>query len=467
MFVGRKEELATLERYAAMDSFQMVVVYGRRRVGKTRLIQEFLRGHNGIYFCAVESSAAKNLELLSEAIYRATGVGGMALPPFGSFEAAFSYLATAAQDKRLVFVIDEYPYLAASEPSISSILQSAVDSRLAGTKMMLILCGSSMSFMERQVLGYQSPLYGRRTAQLRVLPLGYRESALFVPSWSCAERAVAYGVTGGVPRYLELFDVGRSLRDNLIALFLRPDGYLFEEPGNLLKQELREPAVYNAVIEAVARGASRLNEIATALKRETSAVAPLLNNLLSLGILCKKTPLTEEKNARKTIYAFADPMFGFWYRFVSSGLYLIQSGEAEHLYDSVVGPGLPQYMGHVYETMCAQWLTGQSRLRKTPFVIERMGTWWGTNPRTHGQEEIDILAAGEGGTAAIFGECKFKNAPAGLDTLRSLREKANCLPAFSKRFYHLFSKGGFTSDLSAAAKGDPGVALTTLEELYD
>ncbi len=466
MFIGREEELKTLERCYSLDSFQMMVVYGRRRVGKTRLIRQFLQGKDAVYFCGIESSAEKNLEQFSDALYRATGAADMGLPPFASFQAAFAYACAQAKRRKLVLAIDEYPYLASSEPAISSILQSCIDGAFSETNLMLILCGSSMSFMENQVLGYKSPLYGRRTGQLLVRPLDYRTSAQFVPSYGREDQAAVYGVTGGVPRYLELFDARKSFRDNVIDLFLRPDGYLFEEPSNLLKQELREPAAYNAIIEAVARGASRLNEIASAVQRESGSTATALRNLLSLGILRKNTPLSDEKNTKKTYYSFADSMFQFWYQFVMPHYYLVQAGEGEYLYDEFVAPGLSRWMGHVFESMCRAHLAQQSKARQTPFVIAEMGAWWGTDARSRKQVEIDIVATDGHAQAALFGECKFRNELTGMEVLRELKEKSECLYSFKRRFYALFSKSGFSEELRSLAGGNPSLLLFTLEKMY-
>ena len=467
MFIGRERELETLERCYKLDSFQMMVVYGRRRVGKTRLIRQFLQGKNAVYFCGIESSAEKNLEQFSEALYRAAGATELGLPPFASFQAAFSYACAQAKKNKLILAIDEYPYLAAGEPGISSILQNFIDDEFSQTNMMLILCGSSMSFMERQVLGYKSPLYGRRTGQMLVMPLDYLDSARFVPSYSHADQAAVYGMTGGVPRYLELFDTGKSLRENVIDLFLRPDGYLFEEPSNLLKQELREPASYNAVIEAIARGASRMNEVATAVRKDTGAVAVTIRNLLSLGILRRNSPITEEKNTKKTYYSFADGMFQFWYQFVMPHFYLTQTDESEYLYDEFVAREMPRWMGHVFESMCQSWLTKRSKARKTPFVIANMGSWWGTDIKRHKQAEIDIVATDGHGDAALFGECKFRNELTGIEVLNALKEKAGCLYSFTSRYYALFSKSGFSAELRQRAESDSSLLLATLDDMYD
>lgn len=232
MFIGRQHELEELNRLYGAPGFQMPVIYGRRRVGKTTLIREFAKGKKCIYYTAIEATGARNLTLLSKAIYKELMPGRKTMPEFRSYEDALQFIYEEAEDQRLILVIDEYPYLARSERSMSSVLQRFIDEYYQQSSLLLVLCGSSMSFMENQVLGYQSPLYGRRTAQFLIRPFDYRVSAEFVPAYSPEEKAIVYGITGGTPKYLELIDLEKSLRQNIIDLFLNENGYLFEEPSN-------------------------------------------------------------------------------------------------------------------------------------------------------------------------------------------------------------------------------------------
>lgn len=247
MFIGRKKELAELERRHAQPGFQFPVIYGRRRIGKTRLIQEFLRGKRAVYFMAAEQSNRELLTGLTQAIKeQLPDEHKKYLASFDSWEACFSYLAElAGRGGRLVLAIDEYPYLAKANPSISSLLQKAIDGRWRDTELYLILCCSSMSFMEHQVLGEKSPLYGRRTGQLKLAPFPYYEGIRFFPGWPKEEQLMGFGICGGIPKYLELFAQYASLREAVLGEFLLPSGHLIEEPENLMKQELREPAFYN------------------------------------------------------------------------------------------------------------------------------------------------------------------------------------------------------------------------------
>ncbi|WP_243425800.1 AAA family ATPase, partial [Faecalicatena contorta] len=229
-----------------------------------------------------------------------------------------------AERDRLILVIDEYPYLAKAEPMVSSLLQQLIDQHHGTGKLMLILSGSSMSFMERQVLGYQSPLYGRRTAQIKVMPFDYRESRGFVPDMGKEDAAVVYGITGGIPQYLIQFDDGVSLEENLRWNVLDPSTYLFEEPGKLLQEELRKPAEYNNIIQTIASGASSGVKIANGSHIEQTVLSHYLRNLSDLHIIVKETPYPE--GSRRGIWRIEDLLFRFWYRYIPDNMSLIESG---------------------------------------------------------------------------------------------------------------------------------------------
>lgn len=465
MFIGREKELNELEKLYAADQFQMPVIYGRRRIGKSTLIQEFAKNKKAVLFTAIESSAQRNLELFSQNIYKILAPELPALSAFPTFEAAFDFLNEFARKERLIVVIDEYPYLAAADKSISSILQLYIDQKFKDGKMYLILCGSSMSFMENQVLGYQSPLYGRRTAQFKIQPFDYETSSRFVPGYSPEDKALVYGVTGGVPRYLELFTSDISVHENIVRLFFNDSGYLYEEPGNLLKQELREAGTYNTVIEAVAAGANRINEISTKTHLDPPTVSYCLKTLISLEIVEKENSITDENNRKKVSYMISDQMFRFWYRFVPDGISMIVSRDGESYYEQAVKPLLSDYMGKVFENMCKKYLMEMSRQRKLPFIVLKVGRWWGNNPIKKQEEEIDLIGINNIEKRMILGECKYRKEKLSLETLRKLEERSSLLPGYWQQHFILFSKSGFTDTISKYAE-DHNIILITLEEMY-
>ncbi|MCL2878460.1 MAG: ATP-binding protein, partial [Acidobacteria bacterium] len=265
MFIGREKETGTLNRHYESGNFEFITIYGRRRVGKTTLITEFCKGKKTILFPALESSAKNNLAALSAAIFSCTNPEMSSPPVFEGFQQAFAHIAGLAKTERVILVIDEFPYLAESDRSISSVLQNTIDHKFKDTQLMLILCGSSMSFMEKQVLNYNSPLYGRRTAQIKLLPFRYFVAAKWFPSYSPEEQALAFAALGGIPMYLERFSNNKDVFQNILDSIMHTDAVLFEEPSNLLKQELREPQTYNAIITAIAAGKTKLSEISSAV----------------------------------------------------------------------------------------------------------------------------------------------------------------------------------------------------------
>lgn len=462
MFYCREEELHTMNRRYEKGRFECVVIYGRRRVGKTALINEFCKGKPTIYFSALNASSPENLEALSKAIYTCQNPGSTSAPTYQSYADALDAVTEMAKGNRLVFVIDEYPYLAKAEKSISSRLQHMIDHQWQDSKLYLILCGSSMSFMEYQVLGYESPLYGRRTAQFKIQALTYREITVFHPKLKATEQALLYGVTGGIPHYINKLDVENDLDEALLENLFSTSSYLFEEPENLLKQELREPAIYNSVISAIAGGASRSNEISTKVGLESGVCAKYLKVLLDLGILKKETPIME-KPGRKTIYAIDDNFFRFWYRFVPRNMSVISAGRMGPVYEQAVKRFYPDYMGLVFEKMCQEYLLRYAK--NLPILLGNIGQWWGTDSKTRKEVQIDIVGTPVEGNEYLIGSCKYRNEKIGAEELELLRRYAAVFRRDGTFHYYIFSKGGFTPALLEAEKRKE-VTLVTLEDLY-
>lgn len=459
MFIGREKELKTLENLYAMDNFQFAVIYGRRRVGKTALINEFTKDKDTIFFTGVETNAKQNLENFSNAIMEyATGI--MANSSFASFQSALEYVFELAKSKRIVLVIDEYPYVARSSKSLASTLQLLIDKNKDKSKLFLILCGSSMSYMEDQVLAYKAPLYGRRTAQLKITPFNFFETCRYLKGFSGIDKAIAYGVIGGTPQYLLQLDDSLSIEANIKNTYLNPASFIFEEPNNLLKQEVREPAIYNAIITAIANGASKMSEISNKVGEATSICSSYIKNLITLGIVKKEAPYGEKSN-RKTIYSIEDNMFRFWYRFVPENSSIISHGAVELAY-SRIEPELSSYMGSVFEEICKQYLWKLLVEGKSPVIFSELGRWWGTNPKTKAQEEIDIMGLYK--NKALFAECKWTNENVDVGVLEKLIERSS-LFHYEEKYYYLFSKTGFTKGCVDKAKQIGNVALVKYNDI--
>ena len=271
MFVGRKRELSSLEKLYHQQGFGMTVIYGRRRIGKSTLIREFLKDKRAIFYTATKVGKARNLELFCQQVVSLldpslTGVS------FPSLEAILDFITDRLSGDKLVLVIDELPYWAQDDGALLSVLQKYIDTRWSEQDMMIILCGSSLSFMENKVLSEKSPLFGRRNTQIRLEAFDYLEAAEFVPDYSAEDKAIIYGITGGVAKYLAMIDPRGSADDNIKAQFFNTDGYLYDEPRNLLAQEFTDVALVNNVIEQIASGSNTVNEISQKIGQNSSTV---------------------------------------------------------------------------------------------------------------------------------------------------------------------------------------------------
>lgn len=447
MFIGREKELASLNKRYENGGFEFPVIYGRRRIGKTTLIREFLKGKKAVYYMSTEENADRQLMECSKIVLESFGYPAISGTTFSSWEKLFDYLTEIAEQERVVFVIDEYPYLAGQMPSVSSIIQKYIDTKWKNTHLFLILCGSSMSFMEKQVLGYRSPLYGRRTCQYRLQPLPYYESLLFFDKWEDEQKLLAYGICGGIPQYLQLFRNHDNLRDAVINEFMSFDGHLREEPKNLLKQELRDPSAYYDILSAIANGAGRQNEIADKVGKERNLLSGYLTNLCSLNIINKIHPVGE-KSKRKVLYRISDNLYRFYFRFIPSSLSLIEMGMGERVYDTMIAPLLSDYFGHIFEEVCLEYVECLIRNGIIDELYTEFGRWWGNDPLKKEQTDIDVVCMNN--TDVLAGECKWKNDKITMDIYEELRHRANLISDGKKVHYALFSKSGFTDTVQQA-----------------
>ena len=453
MFIGRKKELGELNKLYNSDKFEFTVIYGRRRVGKTALINEFTKNKDTIFFTGVETNAKQNLENFSKNILE-YNTGKIVDSTFSSFQSALEYVFELAKSKRIVLVIDEYPYVARASKSLASTLQLLIDKYKDSSKLFLILCGSSMSYMEDKVLAYKAPLYGRRTSQFKIQPFDFFDICDYFKNYTAEEKLMAYGIIGGTPQYLLQINDKISIEDNIKNIYLNPTSAIYEEPNNLLKQEVREPAIYNAIITAIAVGASKMSEISSKVAEDTSVCSTYIKNLISLGIVKKETPYGE-KSSRKTIYSIEDNMFRFWYRFVPENTSVISRGATDLAYKRIE-PVLSTYMGSVFEEICKQYLWNQLLDGKSPINFSDLGRWWGTNPKTKSQEEIDIMGTDK--ESALFAECKWANEKVDTGVLDTLVKRSE-LFNFKEKYFYLFAKTGFTKGCIDKANKMGNVAL--------
>ena len=462
MFIGRTKELTTLDKLYHSNKFEFIVIYGRRRVGKTAIINQFMNNKKSIYFMGVESNEKQNLENFSKSIIEFSS-GIQTETSFASFQVALEYVFKLAENERVILAIDEYPYVARSSKSLASTLQLLIDKYKDTSKLMLILCGSSMSYMEDHVLAYKSPLYGRRTGQMKIQPFDFEESCQYLTQLSKEDKALIYGIVGGTPQYLLQMSDKLSVEENIKNTYLNPMSFLYEEPTNLLKQEVREPAIYNAIITAIATGHSRLSEISSKVGETTNVCSNYIKNLINLGIIQKETPYGE-KESKKSIYSIEDNMFYFWYRFVLDNNSIIVRGATDIVYRRIESQ-LSDYMGKIFEEICKQYLWKQLLTGNTPIEFISLGRWWGNDPIKKSQAEIDIMGE-QDRESALFAECKWKNEKVDFDILETLMNHSK-LFHYKRVYYYLFSKSGFTKRCIEKAKDIGTVILVSYEDIID
>ena len=450
---------------------EFFVLYGRRRVGKTELLSQFCKDKRSIYFLASQLKELDHLRQLTEIARHVINDPLLQSLVFDDWESALIYFAQQAQDERLVLVLDEFQYLCEDNAALPSLIQRFWDLHGKNSKLLLILCGSQVSFMEREVLAERSPLYGRRTGQLRLMPLSYRDSGDFFSEYSAKEKLIAYGILGGIPMYLNQFALRsanhpqdapqRTLEQYLKDELLSPQGYLFDEVNFLLRTELREPRTYASVLHAIAGGATRLNEIAQRIGLSPTNANKYLSVLRELRLVKRETSVTERapQKSRKGLYKIADNYVKFWFRFVLPNQSLIESGNAGLVYEQMIAPNLSHYMGEIFEDVCRQYISlyWAEKLKVAP---KQVGAHWGSSI------EIDVLTENID-DSHWFGECKWWNASVGENILNHLIEKAAKVSDQWKRNrrYILFSANGFTDGLKQRAEKE-GVLLVEANDLF-
>jgi len=444
-FVDRGEELRFLESAWRSDRAELIVLTGRRRIGKTSLLREFASKRPACHYVATRLPESQQLAELGRAVGEVADEPLLARGGFADWEQVFDFLARPGQ--RLAFVLDEFPYLVEANPALSSLWQRAWDQRLSRTGVFVVLCGSSIAMMEREVLGHAAPLYGRRTGQLELGPLGFGDAQAFLAGYGFDDRVRTYAVTGGVPYYLLLFDDRQPVTDNIEQRVLALGAALRDEVEFLLRQELREPRVYFGILLAMAQGKRKPAEIANATGLSSAALSKYLSVLQGLGIVEREVPVTQPRpdKSKMGLYRIREPFVRFWFRFVLPQRGLLETGRIRPVVGAIAGE-LDVLASSTYEDICRDEVRRGLLDEATGHRWLRCGRWW---DRT---AELDLVAIDEAGGAALFGECKFSRRPVGLDVLRGLEAAAGRVPLEAgRRLLALFSRSGFSQAVRRAA----------------
>ncbi|MBR4669512.1 MAG: AAA family ATPase [Butyrivibrio sp.] len=457
IFRGRTKELAILDKKYKQSGFSMIVLYGRRRIGKTMLINKFIAEHKckHISFTAVERGESELLSMMTESVLSALAPDMLGSVSFNNFDNLFEFIGKQAEKEKIIFFIDEYPYLAKQCPYIQSVLQKTIDTKWKSSKLFFVLCGSLVSFMKDEVLAESAPLHGRSNLELKLRPFNYLETAEFLDGYTNEEKAICYGLTNGVAKYIDQFDTNLSLEENILEEFYSIGGYFSEEQiKTVITNEKQNPALYNSIISAVATGHTKNSEIASFVGSDD--VNYPLKVLTGAEIL-------EKRISKKPYYMLNDSMLEFWFRYVNRATSLINADNGSAYYYSNVKEHLHDFMGKIFEKMAKEFLmmhAGQDNFPILTEISDYQDSVLDENKKPK-QIEIDLLGK-NGKDVLLVGECKFKNAPFDKTEYEKLIDKIKYLPT-TNPLICIFSLGGFTDYTKKTAKG---CRLISIDDMY-
>lgn len=449
-FIDRESEMETLQNEYERKGSALVIMYGRRRVGKTTLITEFIKNKKALFFLASEESEVQNRNAFKEKAADFINNNLLKNADVKSWDVIFKAIADTSFDSKPIIVIDEFQYIGKANPAFPSIFQRIWEELLKNKSIMVILCGSLISMMESQTLAYNSPLYGRRTAQIRLKQIPFCYYQEFFPGKTRIELIEMYAVTGGVPKYIELFSASKDIYQSIQNCVLNRSGYLYDEPHFLLQQEVTEVGSYFSLIKAIAAGNSKLSSISKVLEVKATSLTKYLKTLIDLDILEREVPITEDnpEKSKRGLYKIKDNYIRFWFAFIYPNMSFIESGNSRIVMDKIRKGLTTNHTAFVYEDVCRERMWELNAEEYWPFHFTKIGRWW------DGQNEIDIAAIDPDGNNIILGECKYWQEPVGITVLQDLESKTSSIEWRRNQrhvWYVLFSASGFTDKLKELA----------------
>ena len=441
-------------------------MHGRRRVGKSYLLGHFAKLHqkNTVYFTGDKSSEKTNVQTFCDELNKVLHAGDF-VNSFEKWSDVYSFLKNTEISERLVIIIDEFTYLYNSNPAYDSGLQIAIDTILRKKNIFLILCGSEVSVIEDIIDNSSKPLYGRKTAEIKLMPFSYKDARAFFPNYSNEEVITVYSIAGGIPFYLSLFDSRCSIKENIVTHCLSTTGVLFNEIETLLRMELKETYFYKNIMLAINAGASTFNLIKDKVGEEPAKVAKYLNVLCNLGFIKKENPCGQKQNSRNTLYSIYDNYFAFYFMFIFKKQNMLNGLISPELFyeREITKEKLNTFIGHRFEGVCKSYLKDLFYNGKMPFFAENLGRWWGNNPVLKKQEEIDILAIDD--ENALFCECKYTSEKFDEKQLKDLEDSSLCINR-EKKYFMIFSKNGISRGVEKKICGNEMYTVITLDELF-
>lgn len=460
-FINRKVELKDLEDEYKRNEASFVVIYGRRRTGKTALIREFVKDKKSIYFLANEENETQNKNLFRQIV--ANGLKNELLKKSegASWESIFDIAASAGSSEKIILVVDEFQYLEHSAKGFSSVLNRIWEEKLQGKNVMLILCGSYVSMMKELTLNYNSPLYGRRTGQINLHPFTFKNYMDFFPGQDLDRVLNYYALTGGIPKYVEIFNEEKDIYSAIEKNIISRSSYLYEEPKFLLQNETRDIGTYFSILRAIAAGNRKLSDIASLLEIKQTSLSKPLEILIELDILERDVPVTDKnpERSKKGLYFIKDNYIRFWFRYVYPFESYIESGQTGFVMEQIKKTYRQEHMGFVYEGVCKELMYDLSAKGMWDFDFAKVGRWWINNG-----DEIDIAGISLDNKKIVFGECKYSTSKKGTSILNRLEKKVKITKTVEDMevYYVIFSEGGFTEELIDQAEKNKRIKLLTL-----
>lgn len=462
-FIGRTREIQAIRRELERPRPSVIVVLGRRRVGKSRLLVEATGSRPTIYYQATKVADSMSLAWFKAEAARVTGPDPI-LDSLGDWMGVLTFLEQVARSRipGLTIILDEFPYLCEVDPALPSVLQKFCDGlRDRGSPLNLVVCGSKISFME-ELLAEKNPMHGRQTLELDVGPLTFRDAAGFFPDWTPEQRLRAYGVFGGIPYYLNLCNPGGTLEENILELVLSMGAPLSDEPNNLLQAELRDVTRYATILRSIADGCTDSGAIIGRVRelRDASALAPYVQKLAELRLIRIVRSLDATERERDRRYFLDDPFLAFWYRFYLPNISPLAAGHAEDVWHHAIGPYLDDHMGGVFEWICRDYVRLFAK-EVLPTPAQAVGQIWAAD------FDIDVAGRLLNG-AAVWGECKGWNGPVGVNAhehLQDVARRTRYARDAAESYYLVFARSGFTPDLRRRADDDPSLRLVGPAEL--
>ena len=445
-FIDRESEMEVLEEEYRRKGSSLVILYGRRRTGKTTLISEFIKEKPALFFLATEESEAQNRSAFKERAAEFIDSDLLRSAAVSNWDVVFAAVMEHPFESKPVIVIDEFQNIGKSNRAFPSIFQRIWDEKLKDKSVMVILCGSLISMMTSQALNYGSPLYGRRTAQIRLEQIPFRFYRDFFPQKSFKELVETYAVTGGIPKYIEVFSEKSDIYQAIESNVLNRASFLYDEPHFLLQQEVAEVGSYFSIIRSVAAGNHKLSAISSALEVKATSLTKYLKTLIDLDILEREVPVTEDnpEKSKRGLYRIKDNYLRFWFAFIYPNTSFIESGNSRIVMSKIRKSLTTSHTAFVYEDVCRQRMWDLNANETWPFYFSKVGRYWDANT------EIDVTAIDPEGRNLVLGECKYWHEPVGANVLRELEKKADAVEwnrSNRHLWFVLFSISGFTDDL--------------------